>query len=59
MDEEEKLREESCSPTKQENQSNAAESDMSGMTSILNQNFTEEDLYYLNGLTKLWAKSRT
>jgi hypothetical protein len=52
MDEEEKLREESCSPTKQENQSNAAESDMSGMTSILNQNFTEEDLYYLNGLTK-------
>lgn len=32
--------------------SHAAESDQSGLTSIINPNFSEEDLYYLNGLSK-------
>ena len=40
------------SPTKHDMQSNAAESEFSGLSSIINQNMTEEDLYYLNGLTK-------
>ena len=33
-------------------QSNAVESDLSGLTSIINPNSSEEDLYYLNGLSK-------
>lgn len=37
---------------KHEMQSNAVESDLSGLTSIINPNSSEEDLYYLNGLSK-------
>ena len=37
---------------KHEKQSNAVESDISGLSSIISPNLNEEDLYYMNGITK-------